>query len=65
MAKKLNGRTVAGIHEQLIGTKMVIDGWNCTIDDTTETETGIVFYAVRVQAAQAIYLEQKWFKYNA
>lgn len=65
MAKKLNGRTVAGIHEQLVGTKIVIDGWNCVIDDTTETDSGTVYYAVHCDAIHGMYLQNKWFKYNA
>lgn len=65
MAKKIGNRTVSEIHEKLVGTKLVIDGWNCTIKDTTETDKGTVYFAVKAEALQAMYLEKDWIKYNA
>ena len=65
MKKTINHRTVAGNHEELIGKNVVIDGWNCRIIDTTETDSGKVYVAVAADAVPALYLENTWHLYKA
>lgn len=64
MRKMINGRTVAGIHDELVGQKRIIDGWDTVIRDTIEGENGQVYFAVSVNAVQAMYLEEKWLRYE-
>ena len=61
-AKTIAGKTVAGNHEELLGQVIVLDGWQATITDTTETSNGTVYVGVRAHAAQATYLEKFWRK---
>ena len=55
-------KTVSSKHNELIGKKMVIDGWNVTVTDTTQTASGQIYYAVNANAIDAMYLEKDWRK---
>ena len=55
-------KTVSSKHDELIGKQMVIDGWNVTIADTTETASGQIYYAVKAKCVDAMYLENQWRK---
>lgn len=63
MAKIINGRTVSAKHEDLIGQKLMLDGWCVEICDTIESDDGTIYVAVRVNAIAALYLQQRWHRY--
>ena len=65
MNQIINNRTVAGIHNELMDKRVVIDGWGAKIIDTTETDSGDVYFAVRVDSVEALYLEMRWIKYDS
>jgi hypothetical protein len=52
--------TVAPNHAELVGTPVIVDGWNATISDTTVTYDGEIFVSLSVKAMNALYLEYKW-----